>query len=451
MAPAKKVAIPTDEQQQTVERQVREIFQAEFAAAKTAETRSALAGKLVEQAGKSGSDAAAPYVLCRLAAQQYAAAGNLDKAMTVLDTTAARYDTDVSRLKLEILNSLLGSRAKPAAIEPDIARGIYDAAMKLTESAAATGEVEAAVQFVRVVSTAAYRSRDPELERESGKKTREIDALKARFAAVQKALDTLETDPADADANLKAGQWLCLVRGQWDRGLPMLAKGSNKALAELARQDLGTHGEAKQQVAVADAWWNLGEKDPASKAALQDRARHWYQLAMPKLAGLDKARAEKRAGTPADNGNPAARPDANVLQEGNVALASNGATVGGSFDHPELLIDGHTQYDEKSGVAATKWPGVAIITLKQVYQLQLVRLRVYNRDPRIVHFILSTSTDGKNFTVAVDGSKLDLNWAMYDIKFPPRLAKVIKLDALYENHDEYFHVIQIEAYCTPPK
>ena len=40
MAPAKKVAIPTDEQQQTVERQVREIFQAEFAAAKTAETRS---------------------------------------------------------------------------------------------------------------------------------------------------------------------------------------------------------------------------------------------------------------------------------------------------------------------------------------------------------------------------------------------------------------------------
>ena len=309
MAPAKKLAIPTDEQQQTVERQVREIFQAEFAAAKTAETRSALAGKLVEQAGKSGSDVAAPYVLCRLAAQQYAAAGNLDKAMTVLDTTAARYDTDVSRLKLEILNSLLGSRAKPAAIEPDIARGIYDAAMKLTESAAATGEVEAAVQFVRIVSTAAYRSRDPELERESGKKTREIDALKARFTAVQKALDTLETDPADADANLKAGQWLCLVKGQWDRGLPMLAKGSNKALAELARQDLGTHGEAKKQVAVADAWWNLGEKEPANKAALQDRARHWYQLAMPKLAGLDKARAEKRAGTPtADNGSPGRPP-----------------------------------------------------------------------------------------------------------------------------------------------
>ncbi len=160
---------------------------------------------------------------------------------------------------------------------------------------------------------AAYRSRDAELERESAKKTREIDALKLRFAAFQKALDTLQSDPADADANLKAGQWICFIKGQWDQGLPLLAKGSNQALAELAKQDLATPGDAKQQVALADAWWNLGEKESsANKAAIVGRARHWYQQAVDKTVGLDKARIQKRlqeetALAPADAGKSSGR------------------------------------------------------------------------------------------------------------------------------------------------
>ena len=218
---------------------MREIFQTEFAAAKSSETRSALAGKLVEEAGKSGSDTAAQYVLYKLAAQENAAAGNVDKAMDIVDQTAGRYDADASRLKLEILTSALSSRGKPVAVDPDIARGVFDAAMKLTEAVAATGEVELAEQCVRDSSPRRPTGRETaDLEHESGKRTREIDALKARLAAVEKALDKLQTDPADADANLKAGQWFCFVRGQWERGLPLLAKGSNKALAELAKQDL---------------------------------------------------------------------------------------------------------------------------------------------------------------------------------------------------------------------
>ena len=96
----------------------------------------------------------------------------------------------------------------------------------------------------------------------------------------------------------------------------------------------------------------------------------------------------------------------NAPPNSNVALASNGTTVSGSFDRPELLIDGHTQYDDKSGVAAAKWPGVAILTLKQEYTLQEIRFKIYDRDPRIAHYVVSTSTDGKNFTVTMDCSKI---------------------------------------------
>ncbi len=302
MVPAKKLPVPPDDRQQAIESQVREIFKNDFAAAKTADMRSALAGKLADQAGKSDSDPSATYVLCKLAAQEYAAAGNAGKAMEIVDTIAGRYDIDAARLKLDILTSALGGRdaarpgvPRPATAEPDIAHDVCEAALTLTEAAVTAGDAELAGQFIRVASTAAYRSKDTELERESAKKTREIDALKLRFAAFQKALDTLQTDPADLDANLKAGQWMCFVKGQWDQGLPMLAKGSSQTLAELARQDLAAPGDPKQQVALADAWWNLGEKESsANKTAIEGRARHWYQQAVDKTSGLDKARIQKR-------------------------------------------------------------------------------------------------------------------------------------------------------------
>ncbi len=291
----KNLPVPSDKEQQAAERQIREIFQKEYAAAKSAETRSALAEKLMEQAGKSGNDASAEYVLCKLTAQEYAAAGKLDKAMEIVDTTMGRYDTDVSRLKAEVLASSLGGRGKLGPIDPDIAHGICNTAMKMAEAAVAVGDVEAAGQFARVASSAASRLKDPQLMREAANRTREIDRLKLRFAVVQKALDALKADPADADANLKAGQWFCFVKGKWDQGLPMLVKGSNHALAEVAKQDLAGPGDAKQQTALADAWWNVGEREsPADKAAMEGRARHWYEKVLDKTTGLEKARIQKR-------------------------------------------------------------------------------------------------------------------------------------------------------------
>ena len=90
---------------------------------------------------------------------------------------------------------------------------------------------------------------------------------------------------------------MCFVKGQWDQGLPMLAKGSSQILVELAE---GGSPPApcgpKQQVALADAWWNLGEKESsANKTAIEGRARHWYQQAVDKTSGLDKAREFRNA------------------------------------------------------------------------------------------------------------------------------------------------------------
>ena len=209
--------------------------------------------------------------------------------MEILDKAIVGYDADISRLKADVLAAVFGSHGKSAIVEPDVAQMPCRCGHEAYgEEAVTKGDIDLAGQFVRIATMAAYRSKEAELERETGKRRREIDRSQARFSLVQKALETLRTDPADAEANLKAGQWFCFVKGQWDQGLPMLAKGSNKPWPKRPNRILVCPGP-KQQAALADAWWNLAEKDSAAdKAAMQGRARHWYEETVDKSTGLKR-------------------------------------------------------------------------------------------------------------------------------------------------------------------
>ena len=60
-------------------------------------------------------------MLSKLAAQEYAAAGNLQKAMEIVDTMASRYDADESRLKVNVLAwawAAAGSPPRPNRMSP---------------------------------------------------------------------------------------------------------------------------------------------------------------------------------------------------------------------------------------------------------------------------------------------------------------------------------------------
>ncbi len=55
----------------------------------------------------------------------------------------------------------------------------------------------------------------------------------------------------------------------------------------LAKLDLGQPKDAKQQLALADGWWELGGKDKnPARIAIQMRAMFWYDKAIPNLTGL---------------------------------------------------------------------------------------------------------------------------------------------------------------------
>jgi hypothetical protein len=167
--------------------------------------------------------------------------------------------------------------------------------LKLTSEAVGRDEFDTASKLAGMASAAARKSRDHDLIERAGAARQEVDSIAAAYESLSEALATLEGEPTHAEANLQVGRFRCLLKGDWDKGLPMLALGSDQALQELARRELAGPADHLEQARLADSWWELSEKeDGVLKTRMQQRAGFWYAQAVPKLSGLAKVRAIKR-------------------------------------------------------------------------------------------------------------------------------------------------------------
>ncbi len=79
-------------------------------------------------------------------------------------------------------------------------------------------------------------------------------------------------------------RYLCLVKGDWDRGVAMLALGSDEPLKTVAVMELQGAETAEDQAAIGDAWWDAAESREGQEGdLLRLRAGSWYRRAAPQL------------------------------------------------------------------------------------------------------------------------------------------------------------------------
>ena len=127
----------------------------------------------------------------------------------------------------------------------------------------------------------------------------------------QAALNTLQNNPDDPAANATVGRWYTINRGDWDRGLPYLAKGGDGRLRLAAEADLTSPPEdPNEQVKRGDTWWDLGQSGTGKERdALLLRAGHWYRQAQPGVASaLARDKLTQRLEAIAKIGPPTALP-----------------------------------------------------------------------------------------------------------------------------------------------
>ncbi len=133
------------------------------------------------------------------------------------------------------------------------------------------------------------------------------------------AAGVLVERPDDADANLALGKFHALARGDWDRGLQLLARGGDLKFKALAVADLATPADAVTTLALATAYATQAESESGvAKVHLLCRAVWWYEQAQNQLSGLERSRVERLvAGI--DKGLPPLRPIVLSARLGGVA------------------------------------------------------------------------------------------------------------------------------------
>ena len=289
-APQKKLPAPDEAAQAQARKLAKEVYGGDWTAAKTASQKRDLAQKILHAADDSENDPAGRYILLDLARDAATRATDGLLAFEAIDKMAEQFLVDDVELKMNVLATFT-KRAKLPADH----KAIAEQAAGLVDGAIAHDSLDLALKLCELAIPEARAARETDLLREINARLEQCKVLGKAYHEMQEAVAVLDKTPDDPQANLTVGKYCCFQKGDWEKGLPMLALGQDEGLKAVAGQEIGGLTKAEDQLKVGDAWWDLAEKEHGRiQVSLRGRANFWYQQALPELSGMAKARLEKR-------------------------------------------------------------------------------------------------------------------------------------------------------------
>ncbi len=288
---AERLPIPSAEQQAKTQKEVRELLRKDYdLAGKDIKAKKALVAKLWKLARETTNDPVARFVLYCEARDEAAEAGEGGLFLQVIESLGRQYEVDELKMAAAALQRALRNMRDLSG-----QKAIVDAGVQLARRANARENYEAARALAETTRDIARKTRDPALIRRAAATWYEVEAYARLFADFSRAEAVLSEHPEDPQANFLAGRYFCFVRNQWQRGLPLLAKGSDQPLRDLAVAELDDTHSPERKVQLADRWRAAAEKaDEMFQRFYYDRAIHWYRNALPGLSGIDRTRVEKQ-------------------------------------------------------------------------------------------------------------------------------------------------------------
>jgi hypothetical protein len=153
----------------------------------------------------------------------------------------------------------------------------------------------AAHAFSTLASGLANKCRDTYAARAIQGRTKQIREIQEAWEAIEEARSKLEHDPADPAANAAVGRYVCFSRGDWELGLPLLARGSESQLKTLAEKELKRPVPADVLLELGNAWTDLAKREKGLTAEqLLFQGVYAYVRATPRVSGLAASELKKR-------------------------------------------------------------------------------------------------------------------------------------------------------------
>jgi hypothetical protein len=150
-------------------------------------------------------------------------------------------------------------------------------------------EYDKAMEGAKTGLAAATKLKDPAMIVRFQAFTQQIPVIKKEYAKIPQLRDALAAAPDDAEKNLAMGKFLCFIKGDWDKGLPYLAKSPDGEIKKTAAKELvkpatTSPSDVALKEGIADAWWAVaGKLTGLSKDNCLLRSALWYDRAIPQI------------------------------------------------------------------------------------------------------------------------------------------------------------------------
>lgn len=267
---------------------VKDVFKAELADAKTPEQLGSLSQTMAVEAERANNPDE-QWALFQQSLELALLSGSPEICEDVLERLVAKFAVDASAYRAEILTQL--------AIRPRLEFGdaIALACLKKARLAADAGNVPLAKKLLGAGQGVARKTRNNPAIVQFKEAYAELRLIEKATADLKTLESKYQSNPGDRQVSSDLGRHYCFISGDWERGLPLLAKGTDPELAQLASAELSGKGGPEAVVALADAWlkWAQRQKGVALDGA-SARAVDLYSKVRTQLDGLARTRVEKR-------------------------------------------------------------------------------------------------------------------------------------------------------------
>ena len=282
--------VPDAAAQAAAEELIREALEEDYQK-RQPEHRRTLAKKLLEMAAEHQQEPTLRYVSLREACRAAAEGADAELTLTAAETMALHYAVDSLSTKMQALGQVGMSIS-----EWEDAKALAEAYLKVSDEAVAADDYLVAARALPAARRWAEWARETQFAVAILRRYQEVQHIRAAFDKTAQTREALKNDPDDPEANFIIGRFLCLVKHDWDAGLPLLVKGWDEELKWIAQAELRRPTSTEDVVKIGDDWWDLADSqiDKRARWALRTRAAFWYRQTLSDLGETDEQRVRAR-------------------------------------------------------------------------------------------------------------------------------------------------------------
>ncbi len=280
---------PTETERAEKRKLVATLFKDRYSSAKSRPQKRQLAAEILSVAAETHDDIPGMYVLLRIGRDMAVNAGDVRLAEQAIDQLARYFEINRLRFTLDAFKQI-----EKNVVDRSGKEHLYAAATRLIDEFESQDDYDSAMASSRIAVDCARSLRNGRLVQASKDRQEQVERVGKKLKSIEPSIALLAADPSDPQANLAVGQYLCFWKGQWDRGLKMLANCSNPSLCQAATLDLATD-TSEDALETGDQWWQASQElDPHESKQARARAVVHYLRARDKTNGLHRRRIEQR-------------------------------------------------------------------------------------------------------------------------------------------------------------